>query len=138
MKLVIEDEAGTKSTVPFAGTEITVGRGSEGITFRLPDRNVSRRHARLENLLERQPELLPLPGQRQPVVLVVTRAHPPSQEHLGEIRIALAVGAEDDLHRALEPDRRGIAAARDAGDGGHDGREALLEHLKARGGRLNS
>jgi predicted component of type VI protein secretion system len=46
MKLVIEDEAGTKSTVPFAGTEITVGRGSEGIGFRLTDRNVSRRHAR--------------------------------------------------------------------------------------------
>jgi predicted component of type VI protein secretion system len=46
MKLVIEDEAGTKSTVPFTGGEITVGRGSEGITFRLADRNVSRRHAR--------------------------------------------------------------------------------------------
>ncbi|MFT3917746.1 MAG: FHA domain-containing protein [Anaeromyxobacteraceae bacterium] len=46
MKLVIEDEAGTKSTVPFTGTEITVGRGAEGITYRLADRNVSRRHAR--------------------------------------------------------------------------------------------
>ena len=46
MKLVIEDEAGTKSSVPFAGTELTVGRGAEGISFRLPDRNVSRRHAR--------------------------------------------------------------------------------------------
>lgn len=46
MKLLIEDEAGTKSTVPFADTEVTVGRGAEGITFRLADRNVSRRHAR--------------------------------------------------------------------------------------------
>lgn len=46
MKLVIEDEAGTKSTVPFAGAEITVGRGAEGVTYRLSDRNVSRRHAR--------------------------------------------------------------------------------------------
>jgi predicted component of type VI protein secretion system len=46
MKLVIEDEAGTKSTVPFTGVEITVGRGAEGITCRLADRNVSRRHAR--------------------------------------------------------------------------------------------
>ncbi|MFO0585232.1 MAG: FHA domain-containing protein [Anaeromyxobacter sp.] len=46
MKLVIEDEAGTKSTVPFTGAEITVGRGTEGITYRLGDRNVSRRHAR--------------------------------------------------------------------------------------------
>jgi predicted component of type VI protein secretion system len=46
MKLVIEDEAGTKSTVAFAGAEITVGRGAEGVTYRLSDRNVSRRHAR--------------------------------------------------------------------------------------------
>ena len=46
MKLVIEDEAGTRSVVPFAGEAIVVGRGSEGVTFRLGDRNVSRRHAR--------------------------------------------------------------------------------------------
>ncbi|HET7824303.1 MAG TPA: FHA domain-containing protein [Anaeromyxobacter sp.] len=45
MKLVIEDEAGTRSVVPFAGDAIVVGRGSE-VTFRLADRNVSRRHAR--------------------------------------------------------------------------------------------
>lgn len=46
MKLVIEDEAGTRSVVPFAGDAIVVGRGAEGVTFRLGDRNVSRRHAR--------------------------------------------------------------------------------------------
>jgi hypothetical protein len=46
MKLVIEDDAGTRSTVPFVGEEIVVGRAAEGVTFRLPDRNVSRRHAR--------------------------------------------------------------------------------------------
>ena len=46
MKLVIEDEAGTRSIVPFAGDAIVVGRGGEGVTFRLGDRNVSRRHAR--------------------------------------------------------------------------------------------
>jgi predicted component of type VI protein secretion system len=46
MKLVIEDEAGTRSTVPFAGEPIVVGRAPEGVTFRLTDRNVSRRHAR--------------------------------------------------------------------------------------------
>jgi predicted component of type VI protein secretion system len=45
MKLVIEDEAGTRSTVPFAAEAIVVGRASEA-TFRLGDRNVSRRHAR--------------------------------------------------------------------------------------------
>jgi pSer/pThr/pTyr-binding forkhead associated (FHA) protein len=45
MKLVIEDEAGTRSVVPFAGDAIVVGRGSD-VTFRLADRNVSRRHAR--------------------------------------------------------------------------------------------
>ena len=45
MKLVIEDEAGTRSTVPFAAEAIEVGRAPEA-TFRLGDRNVSRRHAR--------------------------------------------------------------------------------------------
>jgi predicted component of type VI protein secretion system len=46
MKLAIEDEAGTRSIVPFTTDGIVVGRGSEGVTFRLADRNVSRRHAR--------------------------------------------------------------------------------------------
>lgn len=46
MKLVIEDEAGTRSIVPFAEEAIVVGRATEGVTFRLADRNVSRRHAR--------------------------------------------------------------------------------------------
>jgi predicted component of type VI protein secretion system len=46
MKLVIEDEAGTRSVVPFAEEALVVGRGTEGVTFRLGDRNVSRRHAR--------------------------------------------------------------------------------------------
>ena len=46
MKLVIEDEAGTRSVVPFPTDEITVGRAADGVTFRLHDRNVSRRHAR--------------------------------------------------------------------------------------------
>jgi pSer/pThr/pTyr-binding forkhead associated (FHA) protein len=46
MKLVIEDEAGTRSIVPFADEAIVVGRGVDGVTFRLGDRNVSRRHAR--------------------------------------------------------------------------------------------
>jgi pSer/pThr/pTyr-binding forkhead associated (FHA) protein len=46
MKLVIEDEAGTRSVVPFAEDAIVVGRGTEAVTFRLADRNVSRRHAR--------------------------------------------------------------------------------------------
>jgi len=45
MKLVIEDEAGTRSVVPFAEDELTVGRAA-GVTFRLAARNVSRRHAR--------------------------------------------------------------------------------------------
>lgn len=46
MRLVIEDLAGTRSVVPFARDEIVVGRGTEGVTFRLLDRDVSRRHAR--------------------------------------------------------------------------------------------
>ncbi|HVO21094.1 MAG TPA: FHA domain-containing protein [Anaeromyxobacter sp.] len=50
MKLVIEDEVGTRSIVPFAAAELTVGRAPEGNDFRLPDRNVSRRHARFLNV----------------------------------------------------------------------------------------
>jgi len=46
MRLVIEDEAGTRTVVPFTSDEIVVGRATEGIGWRLPDRNVSRRHAR--------------------------------------------------------------------------------------------
>jgi len=46
VKLVIEDEAGTRSIVPFAGEPLVIGRALEGVTFRLADRNVSRRHAR--------------------------------------------------------------------------------------------
>jgi predicted component of type VI protein secretion system len=46
MKLVIEDEAGTRSVVPFTDDAVVVGRAAEGVTFRLADRNVSRRHAR--------------------------------------------------------------------------------------------
>lgn len=46
MRLVIEDASGTRSEVPFDGDEITLGRAQEGNTFRLTERNVSRRHAR--------------------------------------------------------------------------------------------
>jgi hypothetical protein len=46
MKLVIEDDAGTRTVVPFTAEELTLGRAAEGLAWRLPDRNVSRRHAR--------------------------------------------------------------------------------------------
>jgi pSer/pThr/pTyr-binding forkhead associated (FHA) protein len=46
MNLIIEDEEGRKTVIPFAREEITVGR-HEGNTVRLGERNVSRRHARL-------------------------------------------------------------------------------------------
>src|SRR5512136_1906965 len=46
MKLVIEDDAGTRTIVPFTAEELTLGRAAEGVAWRLPDRNVSRRHAR--------------------------------------------------------------------------------------------
>lgn len=46
MKLIIEDDEGHKTVVPFAREEITIGR-QEGNTIRLTERNISRRHARL-------------------------------------------------------------------------------------------
>jgi pSer/pThr/pTyr-binding forkhead associated (FHA) protein len=45
MKLIIEDDEGHKTTVPFVREEITVGR-DEINTIRLTERNVSRKHAR--------------------------------------------------------------------------------------------
>nr|WP_225937537.1 FHA domain-containing protein [Myxococcus sp. RHSTA-1-4] len=49
MKLIIEDDEGRKTVVPFVRDEITIGR-QEGNTIRLTERNVSRRHARLVRL----------------------------------------------------------------------------------------
>lgn len=46
LKLIIEDDEGRKTVVPFARDEITIGR-QDGNTIRLTERNVSRRHARL-------------------------------------------------------------------------------------------
>ena len=46
LKLIIEDDEGRKTVVPFMRDEITIGR-QEGNTIRLTERNVSRRHARL-------------------------------------------------------------------------------------------
>src|SRR3954470_22376540 len=46
MKLIIEDDEGRKTVVPFVRDEITIGR-QEGNTIRLTERNVSRRYARL-------------------------------------------------------------------------------------------
>lgn len=48
MKLVIEDETGTRSVLPLTTGEVTVGRAAEGNRYRLPDRDVSRRHARFQ------------------------------------------------------------------------------------------
>src|SRR4051812_46111578 len=45
LKLIIEDDEGRKTVVPFVREEITIGR-QEGNTIRLTERNVSRRHAR--------------------------------------------------------------------------------------------
>jgi pSer/pThr/pTyr-binding forkhead associated (FHA) protein len=46
-KLVISDDEGKTTTVPLVRDEITIGR-KEGNTIRLTDRNVSRRHAKLQ------------------------------------------------------------------------------------------
>lgn len=46
LKLIIEDDEGRKTVVPFARDEISIGR-QDGNTVRLTERNVSRQHARL-------------------------------------------------------------------------------------------
>jgi len=47
MKLIIEDDEGRKTVVVLAQDETTIGR-DDGNAVKLPDRNVSRRHARLK------------------------------------------------------------------------------------------
>ena len=47
--------------------------------------------------------LLALPGEGQPELLVVTGAGPARDEEPGEIRVVRAVGPEQDSHRLLEP-----------------------------------
>ena len=46
MKLVIEDDEGQRREIPFDRDEITIGRREDNLVH-LPERNVSRRHARL-------------------------------------------------------------------------------------------
>jgi len=46
LKLLIQDDEGRKTLVPFSRDEITIGR-EDGNTIRLTERNVSRHHARL-------------------------------------------------------------------------------------------
>lgn len=46
LKLIIVDDEGRRTVVPFLRQEITIGR-QEGNTIRLTERNVSRHHARL-------------------------------------------------------------------------------------------
>jgi FHA domain len=54
MKLVIEDDEGQRREVPLDRDEITIGRGADNVVH-LPERNVSRLHARL---LRRDGELV--------------------------------------------------------------------------------
>jgi pSer/pThr/pTyr-binding forkhead associated (FHA) protein len=46
MKLIIEDDEGRRTVVPLLRDELIIGR-ADGSFVRLPDRDVSRRHARL-------------------------------------------------------------------------------------------
>ncbi len=46
LQIVVEDDAGRRRAVPFAQDEIAVGRDAAGNGLCLPERNVSRRHAR--------------------------------------------------------------------------------------------
>jgi len=47
VRILLEDAGGRKRAVPFAGADLTVGRAPDSGLL-LPDRDVSRRHARLQ------------------------------------------------------------------------------------------
>jgi len=46
MKLIIEDDEGRRTVIPLFRNELTIGRAEENVV-RLPEKDVSRKHARL-------------------------------------------------------------------------------------------
>jgi pSer/pThr/pTyr-binding forkhead associated (FHA) protein len=46
MKVIIEDDEGRRTIVPFIGEALTIGR-DEGNNVRLTEKNVSRKHGRV-------------------------------------------------------------------------------------------
>jgi pSer/pThr/pTyr-binding forkhead associated (FHA) protein len=46
MKLILEDDEGRRTVIPLFRDELTIGRADENVV-RLPDKDVSRKHARL-------------------------------------------------------------------------------------------
>jgi hypothetical protein len=74
-----------------------------------------------QNLLEREPDLLALPGQGQAKLLVVPGPGPAGQEEPGEVGVALAVGGQEQADGQLEARARRIAGPRDPRQRGDDG-----------------
>src|SRR6266851_2487674 len=80
-----------------------------------------------QDVLQGEADLLALPGEGQPELLVVARPHPAVEEKPREVGIALAVGPEEDLHRAFQLHARRARASRHAGQLRHDGQAPLLD-----------
>src|SRR5258708_23256231 len=59
-------------------------------------------HAFRQDVLEGEPDLLPLPGEGQAELLVVPGPGPAGQEEPGEVGITLAVGGQEQADRLLE------------------------------------
>jgi pSer/pThr/pTyr-binding forkhead associated (FHA) protein len=111
MNLIIEDEEGRKTVVPFGREEITIGR-RDGNTVRLGERNVSRRHARLsrgEGSL-----LIEDLGSRNGVRVNGDRIHGPTRIAAGDL---IEIG---DYGLAIQ-ERRPSQAAPDAAPAGPSG-----------------
>ena len=80
-----------------------------------------------QDVLQGEADLLALPGEGQAELLVVPRPHPAVEEEPREVGIALAVGAEENLHRAFQLHAWRARASRHAGQLRHDGQAALLD-----------
>src|SRR5262245_28792671 len=63
---------------------------------------VAARRAFREDVLQAEADLLAQPGKRQAALLVVSRAEPAGEEESGELEVAFAVRAEENLHGALQ------------------------------------
>ncbi|XXF76441.1 FHA domain-containing protein [Myxococcaceae bacterium GXIMD 01537] len=115
LKLIIEDDEGRKTVVPFVRDEITIGR-QEGNTIRLTERNVSRRHARL--VRQNGHVLIEDLGSYNGTLINGERVQGPSEVHDGDlIQIGdydLALQAEAAAGASAAPPRPAPAPRREA------------------------
>ena len=106
LKLIIEDDEGRTTQVPFVRDELTIGR-DEANTIHLAERNVSRRHARLVRRADQL--VLEDLNSRNGIHINGTRVHGAvplrvgDRIHVGDYELALVEAAQDGAQALASP-----------------------------------